>query len=120
MGMFDEVTVNFSLPKGIVPGTAKVWQTKTFEYPFMEQYIITENGRLLKEKCHYEDKSNPKAKGIMRLFGMMSKVHDGWEDTNYHGILEIHTVYKDFYYSCTAKFTNGKCIKIKLNSKQKI
>jgi hypothetical protein len=91
MGMYDRVIVECPLPDAGAD-IVKEWQTKDFEAPYLENYKITEGGRLLHERIHYEDRSDPNApKGsLKRIIGCMTSVHDGWEDMNYHGTLNFY------------------------------
>ena len=112
MSLYDNVSIEFDLPDELKE--IAEWQTKDFDHPFLNKYVITKTGRLLKEKVHYEDRSDPNATGIMALVGALSAVHDGWEDMNYHGMLNFHGLDKNNkYISCEAKFTDGECIEIK-------
>jgi len=53
MGMFDEV----SFAAGVLPpdlpawstDPSHQWQTKDFEYPYLERYAVTSDGRLVKD-----------------------------------------------------------------------
>jgi len=103
MGMFDYVKCDYPLPRAEDVGAE--FQTKDFDNPFMEQYIITAEGRLTKPKVRYEDRSDPKAEGLMAFCGMMTPVPTGEiEDLNWHGYLHFGD-YK-------AKFTDGKVVEI--------
>jgi hypothetical protein len=89
--MFDIVTVEYPLPD---PGAAEVmeWQTTDFPDPFMENYKITVDGRLLHERVHYEDQSDPQFPmgTFERVAGSMAPVHERWDDLHFHGILNFY------------------------------
>lgn len=89
MGLFDYVIPECALPDD---GASHVreWQTKDFDLPCMEKYRINSGGRLLKERYHTEDRSDPNATGIFALRGIMTKVHEGWDDMAFHGVLHFY------------------------------
>jgi hypothetical protein len=91
MGMFDIVIVESPLPD---VGAAEVneWQTKDFPDPYLENYTITADGRLLRERIHDEDQSDPQYPigTFERLARSMTRIHDGWDDLHFHGILNFY------------------------------
>src|SRR4051812_35953293 len=91
MSLFDELTVEYPLPD---PGASvvKKWRTMTFPDPWLENYKITAAGRLLHERYRCEDQSDPQYPlgSLGRLAGCLSRIHEGWEDTNFHGILNFY------------------------------
>lgn len=127
MGLYDHVRIedgcDIDLP-GFDGDPATVdWQTKTFRPPAMEVYKITMDGRLFKEEAHYE--SVPEEERPMydeeiggfeddwhKACGMMRKVHEGWSDTGYHGILEFHTHIDGEGHAYKAKFTDGDLVEV--------
>jgi hypothetical protein len=136
MGMFDMVIVEFSLPDA---GASEVkgWQTRDFPDPLLENYKITADGRLLRERIHYEDRSDPQylIGTFERLAGSMTSIHDGWDDVHFHGILNFYgnkysgelrmiscapeTFGKDLlhpepaeWFEYNAKFTDGQLVSI--------
>lgn len=130
MGLFDTVTIedgfDISFPGLDTDPTRIDWQTKTLDRPAMDVYKLTMNGRLFKEQAHYEkvpEEERPAydeerggfKKESMKALGMLNKVHDGWEDTNYHGIVEIHRTIDDEYVSFDLKFTDGELVDVTLN-----
>ena len=107
MGLFDHVRIEdgfgFDLPGFDGDPTSVDWQTKTFKHPTMDVYKITKDGRLFQEDARHEAVPEEERPGydkeIGRFenewekgWGMFDKVHEGWSDTNYHGILEFHRV----------------------------
>lgn len=113
MGMFDNVECEFLLP-GSLEG--REWQTKSFAEPFLRKHRITVNGRLLRELVHYEDRSAPNAVGLAKLAGMMTPVHDGWEDLNYHGVVNFYGTAgaePEFdWHEYNATFEHGQLVRI--------
>lgn len=90
MGMFDILIVEVPLPDA---GAAEVreWHTKDFADPFMENYKITADGRLLHERIHLEDRSDPQYSigSNKRFVGCSTRIHEGWDDVHFHGILSF-------------------------------
>lgn len=91
MGMFDDVRIECTID-GVDDPAAIGWQTKSFEWPMMELYWITSEGRLLHEMTHTEDRSCKSAPdgSLARICGILTSVHDGWEDMNYSGAVEFY------------------------------
>jgi hypothetical protein len=119
MGMFDYVRVECPI-EGVPNPAAIDWQTKDFDWPFMEQYKITADGRLLHEIVHYEDRSD-KALGIgpEPFAGCMTSVHEGWKDLDYHGELGFHGFVNGHTGPLTcvvARFTNGNLESIRVTA----
>ena len=112
MGMFDEITSQIELP---IVGKGVYLQTKDFDNA-LDKYIITEEGRLLKENAHYEvvpEEERPnygKPEWNMplgRLAGSIKKVSHGWIDTNFHGILHAYCSREEGFINYRFKFTDG-------------
>lgn len=103
MGVFDYVRAN-NAKFGDLKG--EQFQTKDFDDPWMEQYTINEEGRLIHDVVRYEDRSDPNApKGsFAALRGCMHPVKIGEEDMNWHGYLEIGDL--------QCKFTDGTLVDI--------
>ncbi len=104
MGMFDEVLCNheiFGKHKG------KICQTKSLQPLIggaLEKYEITAAGRLEFLEYKIEDRSDPKAEGILGLAGSMAMAFTGGRrDLNYHGWLELEGIGR-------AKFTDGSFV----------
>lgn len=120
--MYDRVKIeddieDFDIEHDGVDG----WQTKTIQKrPLLEVYKI-EDGRLYKEEYHHEKVPKEERpygdsdKEFLQMCGMLSKVHEGWEDTEYHGIVEIHSIVNEEYISYDLKFTDGKLVNISEN-----
>jgi hypothetical protein len=131
MGLYDTVRIDES---HVLPGfsgdpAAVEWQTKELaRQPVMDTYRITASGQLLKEDCHYEEVPEAERpryneelggfeKDYEKMFGMLSKVHEGWADTEYHGIFEFHSVVDGEYTSFKAKFTDGELVEFQQNDR---
>lgn len=97
MGLFDEVTCEVPLPDGKPSG---VFQTKDFEFPYLEQYTIRADGRLIHHRPLYD--CDPPG------------TQHGPIDTNFHGLLRFasyNTETKE-HRIFVAKFTDGQLVKI--------
>lgn len=121
MGMYDNVNVYYKMPDPEIQD--EVFQTKSFECA-MDDYTITEEGRLILHKAHWEpipEEERPyygkpewEKPGLWKAIGSMKTVYDGDEDIDFHGIIEIHTILDGFsspkdsdWYSYNLKFTDG-------------
>lgn len=102
MGMFDEVICEVPLPDG---WRHPVFQTKDFEEPYLDKYIIRADGRLIRKKPWYESDIKTDT------------------DTNYHGQLRFYSYegdpndeapIEDRWHEYEAKFTDGKLVGIEL------
>jgi hypothetical protein len=70
MGMFDEVICELPLPDG---WKHPVFQTKDFEDPYLDKYVIRADGRLIRKKPWYECEIKADT------------------DMNYHGLLRFYS-----------------------------
>ncbi len=117
MGLFDYVRVECPI-EGVDDPATYEWQTKDFDWPYMETYRITAEGRLLHSDYHIEDRSDKTAEpGSFASFaGMLTHVHDEWRDMNYHGDLSFGAWIADDKRSieATARFTDGQVVRIAL------
>ena len=86
MGMYDNLRCNYPLPGD--PGDIE-FQTKSFD-SFLNDYRITESGELLVEEYDIEDRSDPNAKGIMRIVGMMTRIPKGWKLVDFTGVVNFY------------------------------
>lgn len=115
--MFDYVIPECRLPDEDAK-LIRQWQTKDFDAPFMDKYRITPEGRLLEEVYHIEDRSDKAAKPgtFASIAGIMTKVHEGWKDMNYHGVLNFYGSasedWKGEWFEYNATFTHGALAKI--------
>ena len=90
MGMYDHVIPEHPLPDGHDPA-GEEYQTKDTPAQFLDTYKITAEGRLEHELCDVEDRSDPRAEGFERMFGMMTRVNRRWENVSFHGDLTFYT-----------------------------
>jgi hypothetical protein len=115
MGMFDTVLPECELP-GSPPTAARIswWQTKTFEWPGLDRYRITAEGRLMEEVYHIEDRSDPTLPEdtLARLRGCMTRVHEGWRDMNFDGVLNFYALIDDGWWEYNATFAEGHLVSI--------
>lgn len=102
MSASDEVVCNHPL---FGEQRGKMYRTYCLEAIFPgATYEITASGRLELLVCNYEDRSDPNAEGIEKLFGALTPVSTGERrDENYHGWLELGGVGR-------AKFTDGTLV----------
>ncbi|MFC6787125.1 hypothetical protein ACFQFH_14950 [Halobaculum halobium] len=129
MGAFDRLRFEDGLAiefPGIGADPFEItWQKKsiTRHNPLMENYKITNAGRLFKEdtdyehvpeeeRPHYDEDAGGFESPLMRAAGSLQKVHHGWSDTDYHGIFEFHRTVDGDYVSLEAKFTDGRLVEI--------
>ncbi len=54
MGLFDEIRWDAVLPKGHPPDS-RLFQTKSLDYPCLDHYVVTPEGRLLLVGNGFED-----------------------------------------------------------------
>lgn len=119
MGMYDNIICEYPLP--IKKIQKEVFQTKDFKN-VLDVYKITKKGRLLRENCKHEivpeaerpyygrpEWDNSK---LAQLMGSIKRIGLDWEDIDFHGIIEFHTILRnvndpDQYITYTAKFTDG-------------
>ncbi|AXG09725.1 hypothetical protein [Haloplanus rubicundus] len=129
MGLFDRLTfedgLDVEFPDIDADPFEVTWQTKSIarHEPMMENYKVTANGRLFKEVAEYEhvpEEERPGyneeiggfENGIERARESRKKIHQGWSDTEYHGIFEFHRTIDGDYVSLDAKFTDGQLVEI--------
>src|ERR1035437_10220912 len=113
MGMFDDVKCLYPLPDGApIDG----YQTKDTDAQYLEKYVIAEDGRLLHSVVHYEDRSDKTAPpGSFRgVAGIMTPVHDRWEEIPFHGALNFghYAVDTKVSWDFTALYDRGKLPKM--------
>lgn len=118
MGMFDYVRCEVPLPDG-EPTPPDLFQTKDFDFPYMNHYTITAARRLVAHRVRYEEvplseRPNPDADGLLKWRGSVRAVPIGDEDLNWHGFLHfghfdpITKQSRQF----RAKFTDGNLVEI--------
>lgn len=106
MGMFDEVRCNHEM-FGADRGT--VLQTKDTDWPAMEMYEITPEGRFVYLEYNTEDRGDKSAPrgSLDRVAGCMTPVYTGTAtDQNFHGYLHLGSG------RVRAKFTDGQLVAV--------
>ena len=91
MGAFDEIFYR-----------GKLYQTKSFDCPWQDQYDVR-GDELWREEYDVEDRSDPNAKGLMRIVGMCTAVNKRWVRSDFTG-----TVYT--WEGPTLTFDHGKLV----------
>lgn len=121
--MFDSVVLEEGVEVPEVDGIPKRgWQTKSFERE-LRTYKITDGGVLLEEQFHYEEVPREERENPTK---MMRRVHDGWKEKQFHGIMHFYQrlpqwspgddtkdVKDSEFYTFRAKFTDGELVSIK-------
>jgi hypothetical protein len=93
MGMFDDITCKYPLP---IQGANELdFQTKDTPAQMYDCYEIREDGTLWHQDYDIKDRSDPKAEGLMRICGMMSRVNQRWEKIDWTGELRFYTIVRD-------------------------
>jgi hypothetical protein len=117
MGMYDNVIIEDDIEELDVDHDGGTWQSKTIQQmPSLQSFKI-ENGRLWREQADteivpeeerpYADREDLDEKPLLKMVGMINRERTGWEDENYHGIIEIHTIVDDESVRYELKFTDG-------------
>lgn len=111
MGMFDSIKCEYRLPNKAHLTEA---QTKDFDCQ-LDNYLIDNGGDLWREEYDTVDKSDPKAKGLLRYRGMMSKENKRWvQMKEFRGEIFFYGLdQKKRYREFSALYDNGKLINIK-------
>jgi hypothetical protein len=96
MGMYDELTCEYPLPRPEMQG--RTFQTKTFEC-MLWQYTITTDGRLVCHSHRLEANpdwvDDPTNKGFSRYIGSMRSVPEPDREIDYHGDVYFYTFEQD-------------------------
>lgn len=116
MGMFDELRCRYPLP--VDGASALLFQTKDTPIQCMDQYEIREDGTLWHEDHDIEDHSDPKAEGIMRMCGMLTRVNKRWEQlVNFTGEIRFYTTrgkHNSGWIEFSAYFKDGRVHEVNL------
>jgi hypothetical protein len=128
MGMFDNVKCEYKLPDCPRAIQKEIFQTKSFGDDFvggfLEDYTITEKGKLIYNKKIYEyvkEEDRPyygkpewDDNPLFRVAGSMKSVPLKDEESNYSGIINIYTIANDdVWYEYEIKFIDGEVSDIK-------
>lgn len=87
MGMFDDLLIEGDLHPSVKAGSR--WQTKSLGCD-MDNYKIDADGQLWHEEYDTEDRSDPNAEGLERLFGMYARVNEQWVKSDWTGELYFY------------------------------
>jgi secreted PhoX family phosphatase len=91
MGMFDWLCCEYPLPDE-PNGASLHFQTKDTPNQMLDEYRIDATGDLWVQNYDIEDRSDPKAEGVARIYGMMTRVNERWERlTDFTGTIEFYT-----------------------------
>lgn len=112
MGMFDNVRCLYPTPWPEAADFGFEWQTKSSQWPYLERWEIRADGTLWHEDVDYEDRSDPKAEGLLRVAGMMTPVNQRWVQVLWTGEFEIYHLVQsrdsqDWWYECRFWFRDG-------------
>lgn len=110
MGMFDHITCNHHLIDKKYRD--EIFQTKDTPAQLLDRYKIKEDGTLWHEIYDIEDKSDPKAEGLMRFVGCMTRVNQRWKPVDYEGDLTFYTIDGDMWIKFKAVFKDNKLVSI--------
>lgn len=119
MGLFDHVKCDYPLP---IPGANDLeYQTKSFPYPYLDQYWIKSDGSLWKEKYDTEDRSDPSENGWRRYIGMCTRINKEWVPYTATCSMEFHTILPDNgWISWIALFDQGQLVTVQVSEHQVI
>ncbi len=109
MGMFDHFRCEYPLP--IAAAQNLEFQTKDTPSQFLDLYKIDKDGMLWYQAYDIEDRSDPSAKGIERMFGALTRVNKRWVAEPYTGEIRFYTHLDEAYerwIEFSAYFTGGK------------
>jgi hypothetical protein len=91
MGMFDYIRCLYPLPDGYVPQPDDEFQTKDTPSQYLDLYEIRPDGTLWQDIYDIEDRSDPKAEGLMGLIGAGTRINQRWVQVPFHGDLNFYT-----------------------------
>lgn len=94
MGLYDEIRWDAALPKGHPPDS-RLFQTKSLDYPSLEHYVVTPEGRLLLVGNGFEDGAD---------LTDHPKISQGI-DVEFHG--DMRLVSAEGHREYLARFTHG-------------
>ena len=111
MGMYDNILCKYPLDVRDIDIKISdlTFQSKDTEAQFLDNYEIREDGTLWHETYDIEDRSDPNAKGIMKLLGCMTRINQRWEQVNTTGEIVFYTSVNDKdFLELSAYFVDGK------------
>lgn len=102
MGVFDYLRCKYPLP---VEGSNDLeYQTKDTDAQYLDEYEIREDGTLWHKTYDTEDRSDSNAEGLMRLWGIVTRVNERWEPSTMTGEVVFYS--KNYVFS--AYFVGGQ------------
>lgn len=106
--MFDNLKCLY--PLSINDFKNEVFQTKDTPAQMLDLYEIRSDGTLWHENYDTEDRSDPNADGIKRLYGCCTKVNKRWEfEDTFVGEIRFYTSTTDgVWLEFSSYFVNGK------------
>lgn len=113
MGLFDNIICQHPLPIKLKGVNKMTFQSKDTPDQFLGLFIIRDNGELWVEESDVEDRSDPSAKGISRLIGMMTHINPRWAPTTFTGEVTFYaSLAKNYsgWIEFKAVFSNGKLV----------
>lgn len=124
MGIYDhlELPAAISLPGLERDPSTVTWQTKSIGQPAMRTFRISPDGRLLQEECHTEEVPEEErpyygterwAEPLFQLTGGFRRVHDGWSERVYTGVIRFGASVEGEYMSYRATFSDGRLVAIR-------
>lgn len=132
MGLYDHLAIEDGLDTSF-PGlgadpTRVAWQTKSIGRPYMGRYKVTMDGRLYEadidveyvpeeDRPMYDEEQGGFESELHAAAGMFSESVEGWTDTGYHGVVEIHASVDDEFFSYDLKFTDGVLVDVTRNER---
>ena len=90
MSLFDYIKFKYPLPLSDFQN--ETFQTKSFRYPFLINYKVDKDGQLWREYFDTEDRSDPSAAGIFRVYGCLARINERWEKELFDGEVNFYTL----------------------------
>ena len=129
MGLYDTLEFPTEIPLPELDSDTDLstitWQTKSIGRPAMRTFRITPDGRLLEEECHTEEVADEERPyygtdkwddPFFRMAGSHRRIHDGWTERQYHGIVRFIASVDDGLLEYEAKFTDGRLVALRDSS----
>lgn len=124
MGLYDTIELPAEL---VIPGLDRDpstigWQTKSIGRPAMRTFRITPDGRLLEEEFHTEEVPEEERphygtekwdEPLFRMAGSFRRVHDGWMERPYNGVIRFTASVDEALLAYEARFTDGRLVAIR-------
>jgi hypothetical protein len=111
MGLFNDVRCRYRLPDPEAQDFA--FQTKSLPEQLLDEYEITEDGRLLHRA--YDTRFEENAEAPLRF--RIQRENYRWEAVDFTGELEIHTSAGGLWYSYLIEFDKGQLVGLQHGSR---